>query len=279
MILIADSGSTKTSWVLMNSQRNQLEPCQTSGINPFYQTEDDIFNILKSEFTLNINGLHSLYFYGAGCANPEKIDIVKRALNRLWCPENIVVDSDLMGAARSLCGQNPGIAAILGTGSNSCFYDGINIVKSVSPLGFMLGDEGSGAVIGKKLVADVLKQQLPDHICNIFWKSYQLSAAEILDRVYKQPFPNRFLAQFTRFIFQHIHEETLYALVKNSFIEFFVRNINQYSQAADMPVNFTGSIAWHFSAPLKDAAMETGHRIGQITMDPMKGLIKYHSKI
>lgn len=279
MILIADSGSTKTSWVLSDASKKVVGQCKTSGINPFYQTEEEIYNALIKEFELEISDLKSLYFYGAGCANPEKKDVVLRALRKMWNPHEISVDSDLMCAARSLCGRSPGIAAILGTGSNSCYFNGQDIENQISPLGFILGDEGSGAVLGKKLVADVLKRQLPEHICQAFLESYKLTPAEILDRVYRQPFPNRYLAGFTRFINEHINEESLYVLVKNSFIEFFNRNIMHYKQFGDNRVHFTGSIAWYFIDPLKDAAVETGFSIGKVIMDPMEGLIAYHSEL
>lgn len=263
----------------MNSDKEVTERCQTSGMNPFFQNEEDIFNTLKNEITLSFNNLDAVFFYGAGCAFPDKKAIVKRAIERAWNPTEIFVDTDLLGAARSLCGQKPGIAAILGTGSNSCYYDGNQVVKNISPLGFILGDEGGGSVLGKKLVADVLKGQLPHHICELFFESHNLTPAQILERVYKQPFPNRFLAQFSKFILHHIKEEkSLYLLVKNSFVDFFVRNISHYPQTDDMPVNFTGSIAWHFKDVLLDAAKEAKYNIGVVTKDPTEGLVEYHQK-
>jgi N-acetylglucosamine kinase-like BadF-type ATPase len=279
MILIADSGSSKTSWVLMDLNRQVAGQCQTAGINPFFQTEAAILHTLETEFSLPVNGLDTLCFYGAGCANPEKKELVQRALSRAWNPAEILIDSDLMAAARSLCGNQAGVAAILGTGSNSCYYDGVHIAQQVSPLGYILGDEGGGAVLGKKLVADVLKHQLPAHICELFFESNHLTPADILDRIYKQPFPNRFLAQFTKFILHHLNEASLYRLVKTSFMEFFDRNIRQYPQAKTMPVHFTGSVAWHFQAPLREAANATGHTVGCVTKDPMEGLIQYHSNL
>lgn len=277
MILIADSGSTKTTWVLFDENRKITGQCQTSGINPFYQTEEEIINILKKEFTLEIRTLNALFFYGAGCANVEKNGIVHAALHQLWNPGQISVESDLMCAARSLCGHEEGIAAILGTGSNSCYYDGRSIVQQVSPLGFILGDEGSGGVMGKKLVSDVLKKQLPASVCKAFFDTYQFTTAEILDRVYKQPFPNRFMAGFTRFIYDHLHEESLYNLVKNSFTEFFVRNVSQYEASRRLPVHFTGSIAWYFKPVLEDTARDLGFSTGKVTQDPIDGLMEYHA--
>lgn len=279
MILIADSGSTKTTWVLLDGNRRIIGQCQTSGINPFYQTVEEIIEILKKEFALQINSLNAIYFYGAGCANPEKNEIVRSALDHLWNPDQISVESDLMCAAHSLCGHEAGIAAILGTGSNSCYYDGKSIVHHVPPLGFILGDEGSGGVIGKKLVSDILKNQLPASVCKSFFDTYGLTTAEILDRVYKQPFPNRFMAQFTRFIYDHIQEESLYNLVKSSFTEFFVRNVSHYEASRIIPVSFTGSIAWYFKWILEEAARDLGFSVGKVTKDPIDGLIEYHSGI
>jgi N-acetylglucosamine kinase-like BadF-type ATPase len=182
----------------------------------------------------------------------------------------------MMGAARALCGRQPGIACILGTGSNSCYYNGMNIISNISPLGYILGDEGSGAVMGKKFMGDLLKNQLPGEIKEQFFSQYPLEPNEIVQKVYKAPFPNRFLAQFTHFIHEHIHEPTLSNLVRNSFIDFFQRNIKQYPEAAHLPVHFTGSIAYYFSSLLKEAAEHTGFRTGVITQSPMEGLLNYH---
>lgn len=278
MILIADSGSTKTTWALLNPENNQVLQLQTSGINPFLQTEEEIYSMLINEFTKEVEGELSIYFYGAGCANPEKKEVVRRALQRLFIIENIFVDSDLMCAAKSLLGSSAGIAAILGTGSNSCYFDGEKIKSNVSPLGYVLGDEGSGAVMGKKLLGDILKNQLPENVCKLFFDTYQTTPAEILDRVYKQPFPNRYMASFTHFISNNMEEKSLVDLVKSSFTEFFIRNIRQYKQADHLPVNFTGSIAWCFQRELKEVASELGYKVGIITKDPMEGLINYHLK-
>jgi N-acetylglucosamine kinase-like BadF-type ATPase len=262
---------------LLDGNRNISGQCQTSGLNPFYQTGEEIIDILKKEFTLQMPALSALFFYGAGCANAEKNEIVRAALHQLWSPDQISVDSDLMCAAHSLCGHSEGIAAILGTGSNSCYYDGQSIVNHVPPLGFILGDEGSGGVIGKKFVSDVLKKQLPASVCQQFFDAYGLTTAEILDRVYRQPFPNRFMARFTRFIYDHLEEESLYNLVKSSFVEFFERNVSQYKAASRLPVNFTGSIAWYFKPVLEDAAGSQGFSVGKVTKDPIEGLIDYHT--
>lgn len=276
MILIADSGSTKTTWVLTNKDTGVLQTCKTQGINPFYQTSDQILSTLQSEFDLDKTKVSEIAFYGAGCANPEKNSIVEKALSSFFKTSNISVSSDLLAAARSLCLRSEGITAILGTGSNSCFYDGNEILKNVSPLGFILGDEGSGAVLGRKLVADVLKNQLPGRIIEKFNEMFGQTAAEILDKVYRKPFPNRYLASFTTFLSKYIEEEPLRNLVKISFKEFFERNIKQYADCNIKTVHFTGSIAWHFKEILDEAAKETGYQLGKVIKDPMEGLLEYH---
>jgi glucosamine kinase len=278
MMLIADSGSTKTSWILVNNEGiNQA--ITTSGINPMYQNEKSIFELLSNEFSMKIPEPVSVFFYGAGCINDGVNIIVRDALNRFFSCREILINTDLLGAARSLCGTKPGIACILGTGSNSCYYDGQRIVKNISPLGYMLGDEGSGAVIGRRFISDLLKNQLPEAVREKFFADIKLSPYQIMDHVYKKPFPNRFLAQFTRFIHEHSDETALRNIVKNSFIEFFERNIRQYPEASDLPVQFTGSIAFHFSAILAEAAAYSGYSLGQVTPSPADGLIKYHLDI
>ncbi|MBW6499128.1 MAG: ATPase [Bacteroidales bacterium] len=276
MILIAESGSTKTTWRLLIKGKTRRLTCLTAGINPFFQSTDDILNTLEQEFTLDRKGIRQIYFYGAGCANPEKSGVVKAALMKYFGLEQIEVESDLLAAARALCGHSEGVVAILGTGSNSCYYDGHIIRQHVSPLGFILGDEGSGAVLGRKLVADLLKNQLPDYLQARFLEMFGQTSIEIMEKVYRQPFPNRYLASFTPFLSRYIKEEPVYELVKNSFIEFFRRNIKQYPRARYLPVHFTGSIAWHFADVLKEAASQSGFTTGKIIQDPIQGLAEYH---
>ncbi len=278
MIIIADSGSTKTTWCIIRTDRRKPEICRTSGINPFLQTSGEIYDTIKNEFSLIKGPFDKVYFYGAGCANPEKNQKVINPINEIFTVSKVFVDSDLMAAARSLCGDNPGIAAILGTGSNSCYYDGEKISRHISPLGYILGDEGSGAVLGRKLLSDVLKNQLPENIRQLFYKKYKLQPAEILDQVYRKPFPNRFMAQFTHFIAENIKHPSIYKLVKGSFLEFFNRNIKQFPEAARLPVNFTGSIGWYFRSILNDAAEDAGFKTGIITESPIHGLVEYHTK-
>lgn len=274
--LMADSGSTKTNWVLFSGDQLPVERLSTSGINPFYQNQEAIVSILEG---LDLQGKvpRKIFFYGAGCVGEAQLKSVEGALDHLFPVAKIEVASDLLAAARSLCGHQSGIAAILGTGSNSCYYDGRGILENVSPLGFILGDEGSGAVLGRKLVGDVLKKQLPEAVCTAFHEQYQLDGLAIIENVYRQPFPNRFLAQFTPFLLKHIEEPSVRQLVKRSFVAFFERNIRHYPMSLQLPIHFTGSVAWHFRSVLALAAEETGFQLGKVEPDPMDGLMRYHS--
>jgi glucosamine kinase len=276
MNLIADAGSTKTAWSLLNDETGETIRCTTSGINPMYQDEEEIYRMLEQEFTIDQATQSNIFFYGSGCISDAVNTKVRTAIERFFKSTSISIFTDMMGAARALCGNHEGIVCILGTGSNSCYFNGHEITANVSPLGYMLGDEGSGAVIGRKFIADLLKNQLPQDLKERFYKQYALKPHEIMECVYKAPFPNRFLAQFTLFIREQIHEPTLTDLVKGSFIEFFLRNIKQYPEASRLTVNFTGGIAFNFSSLLEEAAAETGFRTGMITLSPMEGLISYH---
>ncbi len=276
MILIADSGSTKTTWCLTDDEKNTKEIILTAGINPYYEREEEILRKLQNEFPTGIQGVEAIYFYGAGCTSVPVNQIVKNALFRFFNAGQIEVESDLTGAARSLCGHQPGIACILGTGSNSCLYDGKNVVQNVSPLGFLLGDEASGGILGRKLLSDVLKKQLPASLVEAFYTENQVTQAEIMDNMYRKPFPNRYAAQFSRFIFNHISEPGLKEMVFNEFISFFRRNVMQYPAAESFPIHFTGSIAYYFSDILKEAASTLGLTIGKIIQDPIEGLADFH---
>lgn len=274
MILIADSGTTKTEWCMITDQ-GTFETVVTSGINPFYQEAANISVILQKEFTAT-KKFDAIYFYGAGCINQEKKDIVEQALLQVFETEKIFIGSDLLAAARSLCQNQPGVACILGTGSNSCFYNGSEIVTNVSPLGFILGDEGSGAILGKKLISDVLKNQLPQLLIDDFFETYDTTAAEILENVYKKPFPSRYLAGYTKFLSKNINHPEIENIVINSFREFVTRNLLNYPEIHQTEIHFTGSIAFHFEAQLRKAIEEQKLILGNIERTPMNGLIRYH---
>lgn len=278
MILIADSGSTKTTWCLLDRESGKKEIILTAGINPFYQDADTIIKALEAEFSSKERNFDAIYFYSAGCANPSISKVAFNALDHFFNTTILEIESDLMAAAHALCGTTEGIACILGTGSNSCHYNGKEVVENVSPLGFILGDEGSGAVIGKKLLADILKKQLPDQVRQAFFNKYKTDSAEILENIYKKPFPNRYAAGFTKFISEYKSEQALQQLVTQSFDEFLTRNVLQYNKAKDLPVHFTGSIAYYFRDLLSVALEKRQLKLGNIIKDPIEGLIEFHQK-
>lgn len=276
-ILIADSGSTKTDWCLLEQNRT-TKRMQTKGLNPFQMSEEEIAAEIKTALLpqFGIEKTDNVYFYGAGCT-PEKQPIVERVLRSCLTIESACeVASDMLGAARGVCGHEPGIACILGTGSNSCAFDGNRITKNVSPLGFILGDEGSGAVLGRTLVGDILKNQLPQHLIDRFHEKYNLTAADIIEQVYRQKLPNRFLAGFTPFLKENIGEPSIETLVKDGFRRFLQRNVKQYEGWERLPVGFNGSIAVVFRPQLETVLQEEGMHIGRVIKAPMDGLIEFH---
>jgi glucosamine kinase len=276
MILLADSGSTKTEWKI-SGDGEISDSLFSQGINPFFLNEDGIFDMLFKELgQLKDKNIESIYYYGTGCNSEIRNNTVRVALRRFFIADSIFVGSDLLGAARSLCLDKPGIACIMGTGSNSCYYNGNEIVANVSPLGYILGDEGGAAVLGRKLVAGVLKKQVPPLVVEKFFESYKLSPAEILENVYMKPFPNRFLGQFSRFLSANIDVPELHAIVSSSFDEFIIRNVLQYPESKRLPINFTGSIAVHFRDLLEDTLRRHNLRPGIFSMTPMENLVRYH---
>ena len=276
MILIADGGSTKTEWREV-SEGTGGKSYISSGINPFFVSGEEIIRLLGIELP-QLAGVkvNRVFFYGTGVSNSTKAEIVKGALRSFFRTDELFIGSDLLGAARSLCMNDPGIACIIGTGSNSCYYDGREIAANVSPLGYILGDEGGGAVIGRKLVAGILKKQLPGIVIENFFKTYHYTPAEILDNVYNMPFPNRFLGQFSRFISDNIHVPELQSIITSSFDEFIVRNVLSYPEARQYPVNFTGSIAYHFRPFLEELLLKYRLQPGIFTLTPMDNLVTYH---
>ncbi len=280
MILLADSGSTKTDWGLIDNNK-LVKTLRTSGMNPFQMSEEAIKEEIKEHLVpeLSSTTLDEVHFYGAGCTK-EKQPIVERALRaNLTINGECEVASDMLGAARGICGHKPGIACILGTGSNSCSYDGKYLVKNVSPLGFILGDEGSGAVLGKLLVGDVLKNQMSETITKRFFEKFQLTPAEIIDRVYRQPKPNTFLASFVPFLEENLDNPQIYRLVKESFRSFLRRNVMQYEGWQTLPIGFNGSIAKIYKQPLLEALREEGMHLGRIIQAPMEAMVEYHTSL
>lgn len=277
--LIADAGATKVEWVLISAEGRVLDRFVEDGINALLATPEEV----RDAFCNVSNRLadrtlaEEIYYYGAGCATDEICSKVHDALSEVWPKADIFVSSDLLGTARSLFSNQPGIACILGTGSNSCLYDGEKIATNVPSLGYILGDEGSGAALGKRLVSDAFKHHLPEAVRTKFLETYGLTLADILDKVYRSNRPNKFLASLVPFIKENLWNPYLYSIVHQEFTLFVKRNIAMYDGAHSLPVSFTGSIAYHFSDILKEAAAAQGFKVERITAGPMEGLIDYHS--
>ena len=277
MRLIADSGSTKTDWCWAGG--GQAQVCATQGINPFHQSEVVILDILSRELVPQLPSqavVDEICFYGAGCTK-EKSGIVAEALKTVFpSATHLFVGSDMLGAARAVCQHEEGIACILGTGANSCLYDGTDIVSNVSPLGYILGDEGSAAYIGKRLVGDVLKCQFSAEVCDLFFQETHLDGPTIINKVYREPMPNRFLGQTSQFCQHHRDNSEIHRFLIDCFTQFFVRNVKNYHHD-DLPIHFVGSIAAVYEAELRDAATSLGLSIGKIIKAPLEGLLAYHN--
>ena len=279
MILIADSGSTKTEWTAMDDLTGEVVGhAYTKGLNPYFVTQDEIRDEIRTQLLpmLPVDGFTRIYFYGSG-ARDEKQPMIRQASGSLLVGE-VTVMTDMLGAARALCGHEPGIVCILGTGANSCRYDGEAIVANVPPLGYILGDEGSGAVLGKHFIADLLKGLLPESVVREFGETYpEITTATILERVYKESQPSRFLASLAPFIRKQINVPEVRSMALECFRSFFRRNVMLYDGWEITPVHFVGSIAHNFHAVLKEAAEAEGIHLGQILSAPMEGLVRYHT--
>ena len=275
MILIADSGSTKTDWALQSAS-GALARFHTQGINPFHQDRTVIAGILRQELLpqLDPEKVSRVCFYGSG-VRPELEHVMTSLLQEAFPQaEQVEAHSDLLGAAHALCGHNYGIASILGTGANSCLYDGRRIIANTPALGYILGDEGSGGVLGKLFLHELYKGVLSEKICSEFEREYGLTMADVIQRVYREPMPNRFLASLAPFIHRHLSDDAVRQIVIRNFRDFFRYNIRPYG-LSDMPVSFVGSIAFHFRDQLTEAALAENFRLGKILQSPIEGLVEY----
>ena len=282
MILIADSGSTKTDWRLIEGKKN-IHQFSTIGFSPYFQDSDTIAEEIKGNLLPGIKALSldeqdemEIYFYGTGCSSEEKCEVVHRAIRQNFPNSIIEVEHDLLGAARALCGENEGIAAILGTGSNSCYYDGNKIIENIASLGFILGDEGSGAYMGKVFIQDYLNKEQPLSISERFYERFKLSKEDILNAVYKKPLPNKFLASFTKFIFQNKNEQYIINLVIDCFDKFFIKHICKYTNYKEVKMSCVGSVGYYFSDTLHAVASNRNVLIDKIIESPIASLTLYH---
>lgn len=279
MILIADSGGSKTDWRFLYDDKS-IGQASSSGFNPYYQSIDDLEKNIRETLVPKLNGqpIDKIYFYGAGVSSEKNQDAIKKTFLQFFRGSQIEIGWDLLAAARALCGDQPGIACILGTGSNSCLYDGTKIIDNVANLGWILADEGSGAHLGKQLLTDYLRKKLPHDVAEYFQKRFPLSREEFLEKIYQQEKPSAFLGSFSKFLFQHLDKPYCYKLVYNSFSEFFENNVMKYENYKNLNVHFQGSIGFYFSNILRQVAIDKGISVKNILEGPISGLALYHQK-
>ncbi|UOQ70289.1 N-acetylglucosamine kinase [Hymenobacter cellulosilyticus] len=279
MILIADGGSTKSSWCQLDETGNRVY-FNTEGYNPdFIQTPAIAASLDKNlPETLARETVREVHYYGAGVSSPKKADVIAQAMRQTFPNANVTVDHDLLAAARALLGRKPGFAAILGTGTNSCLYDGEKITYNVDSLGYFLGDEGSGSFIGKRLMRDYLRGLLPDGLQDIFREEYKLTREDILDRLYNQPLPNRFLASFGKFAYDHNNISYCREIVLQGFETFFENIVLHYPNFQDYTFNCVGSVAYNFRDALFQVARSHGMEVGKIIRSPIDDLVSYHEQ-
>ena len=274
--LIADSGSTKTDWLYVAANGTQTE-LHTDGINPARDTRVYIYNVLNSQLLPQLperERPQAVFFYGAGCIAPFS-QTVQSVIHELLPDCSVEVESDLLGAARALCGHEAGIACILGTGSNSCMYDGKDIVMHTPPLGYILGDEGSGSFLGKTLLNGLFKGTLPKALKEEFSDTHNMSLPDIIERVYRQPAANTFLASLVPFIANHRTHPSIHKMLVDAFRLFIVRNIAIYGHK-EMPIHCVGGIAYQFEAELREAIAAEYMQMGRILRRPIDAIVQYH---
>jgi N-acetylglucosamine kinase-like BadF-type ATPase len=277
MIIVADSGSTCTDWVIIE-EKQLIDTFKTKGFNPYFTKSEEITGELKSKYPkhIDLNAIETIYFYGSGCSSKEMNLIIHNGLSPFFKNSKIEIEHDLLAAARALFQNESGIAVILGTGSNTCYYDGKSIVKNITSLGFILGDEGGGDYMGKLLIQRYLNKELPDEIMHAFFSEYNLTSNQILHAVYKEEYPNRFLSTFSKFILNHAENEAISKIINTTFSDLFSKHICKYKNYKNLNIRCTGSISHFFSKQLNAVAKSYSAQIDLIEKEPIKGLTQYH---
>jgi N-acetylglucosamine kinase-like BadF-type ATPase len=275
-VLIADSGATKCQWTFIAN--NKVKHVYTIGISPYFLNQDDIIKIIENEVLKKLKHPSSdkVFFYGTGLSNAINAKIIKQTLVKTIKTKVIEVNTDILAAARALCGNEKGIACILGTGSNSCFYDGKKIVTNRAGLGYVLGDEGSGAYLGKKVVQYYLYKTFDEELQLAFEKKFETNAQQILENVYKKPLANRYLANFAIFLAENRGHFMIENIIEDGLNDFFFVHLQKYNQSWKHPIHFVGSVAYGFEDVLKNLCQQYGFVVGNIIAKPMDGLIKFH---
>lgn len=279
MFLIADSGSTKTDWRLVDSNTGQSLAIQTDGFNPYYQNAQQIATTLQAQLLPDLKQaiIPKVFYYGTGCTGPSVNYVIADALQLVLPGLQLVeVNSDMLGAARAAMGHQSGIGCILGTGANACCYDGTKMTRGIQSLGFWLGDEGSGGYLGKTLVRDFFQERLPAELHEAFQNQYALDRPTLLENAYQKPFPNRYFASFTPFLFAHLNHPHIARLVTDAFVLFLTTYVKRFPEASQWPVHFVGSVAYYFSDLLQQAVKQTGLTMGHIIKAPADELVDFH---
>lgn len=277
-ILIADSGATKTEWCLVTSSENEV--ITTEGLNPYYHSPESIREVLENDLKPNLraNQLDKIYFYGAGCDSPEKDQLIERALDRSFSSAQAHVYHDLLGAARACFLDEAGIACILGTGSNSCLYDGTGIVEHIPSLAFILGDEGSAGYFGKKLINSYFRFEIPDELRSDLEENYNMSLDHITEGTYKKSQTSRFIASYASFLGDHPNHPFIQNMLREGFDNFITRIVMKYSNARDYKVSFIGSVAYYHRELISDILAENNMQVGSFIQKPMDRLVEFHTK-
>lgn len=278
VILIADSGATKAEWCLLKEGKKKT--VFTPGLSPYFLTTDAIADTIRQQLLPKLKNIlpDAVFFYGTGCANPENVKSVKKALATVFPGSKLTVATDLMAAAKAVCGKEKGIACILGTGSNSCYYNGKSIVKNSPGIGYVLGDEGSGAYLGKKVVQYYMYNTFDEDLRARFDARFVTTPIEILDNVYKKPLPNRYLASFTMFLAENRGHYMIENIIEDGLNDFFFQHLNKYNEVWKYPVNFVGSVADGFKDVIQGLCASYEFELGRILKNPMQGLAEYHSE-
>jgi glucosamine kinase len=274
--LIADSGATKTEWCLLKNGRKKM--ILTMGISPYLMEVETITNMLVKELWPAVKQaeVDEIHYYGTGCGNPLNVKKIQKALKAVFKGAKIAVDTDMMAAARALCGNEKGIACILGTGSNSCYFNGKKIVKNNPALGFILGDEGSGAYLGKKVLQYYLYKTFDAQLHEAFELKFKSSHLDILDHVYRQPLPNKYLASFTGFLAENRGHYMIENIIEDGLGDFIFQHLYKYRETWLHPIHFVGGVAHGFKDVLKELCESYELELGRVLQKPMDGLVKFH---
>jgi len=276
--LIADSGSTKCEWALINE--NATKKFSTIGVNPYFLSKEQIIDLLKKNVLPKAQNstVNAVYFYGTGLGNADNVKIIKAALKNVFSKAILDINTDILGAARSLLLNEKGIACILGTGSNAAYYNGSKILKSSPGLGYVLGDEGSGAYLGKKVLQHFLYKTFDEELEGIFNARFQTNKNEILNAVYKQPLANKYLASYTIFLSENRGHYMVENIIEDGLHDFFFQHLYKFRESWQYPISFTGSVSFAFKDVIKEICNLYELQLGKISKQPMDGLIMFHKQ-